>query len=116
MNLNYKKVNDTVVSIYLAGRLDVHLSADIEKEINSLIKSEADCNMLLNLTDVEYMSSSGLRVFVSTMRALKESKRKLKLCNMNNAVKKIFEVVELMDMFDIYENEEEALKAFKLEK
>jgi anti-sigma B factor antagonist len=61
------------------------------------------------------MSSSGLRIFVSTMRILKEAKRKLKLCNMNNAVKKIFEVVELMDMFDIFESEEEALSSFKNE-
>ncbi|MBN1534002.1 MAG: STAS domain-containing protein [Spirochaetes bacterium] len=112
MDLKKKKV-DNVVVIYLAGRLDVHLSAEIEKEINSVIQNEPDCHLLLNLKDVEYMSSSGLRIFVSTMRILKESKRKLKLCNMNSAVKKIFEVVELMDMFDLYESEEDALKSFK---
>jgi anti-anti-sigma factor len=114
MDLKKKKV-DNVVVIYLAGRLDVHLSAEIEKEINGVIQNEPDCHLLLNLKDVEYMSSSGLRIFVSTMRILKESKRKLKLCNMNSAVKKIFEVVELMDMFDLYETEEEALKSFKNE-
>ena len=112
MDLKTKKV-DNVVVIYLAGRLDVHLSAEIEKEINNVIQNEPDSHLLLNLKDVEYMSSSGLRIFVSTMRILKESKRKLKLCNMNSAVKKIFEVVELMDMFDLYESEEEAVKSFK---
>ena len=111
MELNQKKI-DNVVVIYLSGRLDVHLSAEIEKEINSIIQNEPDCHLLLNLKDVEYMSSSGLRIFVSTMRILKETKRKLKLCEMNSAVKKIFEVVELMDMFDIFDNEEEAIKSF----
>ncbi|PKL37633.1 MAG: anti-sigma factor antagonist [Spirochaetae bacterium HGW-Spirochaetae-1] len=114
MELNIKKAGNVTV-IYLAGRLDVHLSADIEKEINKIIQDDPACHLLLNLKDVEYMSSSGLRIFVSTMRVLKESKRKLKLSNMNNAVKKIFEVVELMDMFDIYDNEEEALQSFKNE-
>ncbi|MBN1496639.1 MAG: STAS domain-containing protein [Spirochaetes bacterium] len=112
MNLNLKRVGNVVV-VYLAGRLDVHLSAEIEKEINKIIQNETDTHLLMNLSDVEYMSSSGLRIFVSTMRILKEQKRQLKLCNMNNAVKKIFEVVELMDMFDIYDSEEEALKSFK---
>ncbi|MFW5770864.1 MAG: STAS domain-containing protein [Spirochaetota bacterium] len=112
MDLQTKKEGDVIV-IYLKGRLDVHLSADIEKEINRIIKDEPQVNLLLNLADVEYMSSSGLRIFVSTMRILKESQRKLKLCNMNNAVKKIFEVVELMDMFEIYDSEEEALKSFQ---
>jgi anti-sigma B factor antagonist len=112
MNLKTKKVGNIVV-VYLQGRLDVHLSADIEKEINKLIKDDPDSHLLLNLAGVEYMSSSGLRIFVSTMRILKESNRKLKLCSMNNAVKKIFEVVELMDMFEIYETEEEAIASFK---
>lgn len=111
MDLNTKQVGHVIV-IYLTGRLDVHLSADVEKEINKIIQEKPDCHLLLNLRDVEYMSSSGLRIFVSTMRILKESRRLLKLCNMNNAVKKIFEVVELMDMFDIYDSEEEALKSF----
>lgn len=111
MNLQTKKVGNVVV-VYLQGRLDVHLSADIEKEINKLIKDEPNAHLLLNLSSVEYMSSSGLRIFVSTMRILKESNRKLKLCNMNSAVKKIFEVVELMDMFEIYDTEEEAIASF----
>ncbi|HOM87422.1 MAG TPA: STAS domain-containing protein [Spirochaetota bacterium] len=112
MNLKTKKVGNIVV-VYLQGRLDVHLSADIEKEINKLIKDDPASHLLLNLAGVEYMSSSGLRIFVSTMRILKESNRKLKICSMNNAVKKIFEVVELMDMFEIYETEEEAIASFK---
>ena len=112
MNLQTKNVNNVIV-VYLQGHLDVHLSADIEKEINNLIKEQPNTHLLLNLSGVEYMSSSGLRIFVSTMRILKESNRKLKLCNMNSAVKKIFEVVELMDMFEIYESEEEAIASFK---
>lgn len=111
MELKTKKVNNVIV-IYLSGKLDVHASADIEKEINKIIKQDPSSHLLLNLAQVEYMSSSGLRIFVSTMRILKESKRKLKLCAMNNAVKKIFEVVELMDMFSIYDTEEDALKDF----
>jgi anti-sigma B factor antagonist len=112
MDLKTKKDGNVIV-VYLFGRLDVHLSADIEREINRIIKEEPAAHLLLNLQEVEYMSSSGLRIFVSTMRILKENNRKLKLCNINSAVKKIFEVVELMDMFDIHESEAEALESFK---
>jgi len=111
MELNTKKT-DNVIIIYLSGRLDVHLSSEVEKEINKIIREEPDCHLLLNLEKVEYMSSSGLRIFVSTMRQLKESRRMLKLCRMNSSVRKIFEVVELMDMFDILDNEEDALREF----
>jgi anti-sigma B factor antagonist len=113
MDLNVKRVGNVDI-VYLVGRLDVHLSSEIEKELDKIIRNESDTHLLMNLEKVEYMSSSGLRIFVSTMRTLKEQKRRLALCNMNNAVKKIFEVVELMDMFEIYDSEEDALKSFKI--
>ncbi|MFC1671357.1 STAS domain-containing protein [Spirochaetota bacterium] len=114
MNITTKIVGNVSV-IYLAGRLDVHLSAEVENEINKIIQSDSNNHLLLNLKDVEYLSSSGLRIFVSTMRILKESQRVLKLSDMNNAVKKIFEVVELMDMFQIYDTEDDAIASFNNE-
>ncbi len=112
MNLKTKKI-DHVIEIFLSGRLDVQLSAEIEKEIHNIIKSEPQSHLLLNLKEISYLSSSGIRIFISTMRLLKETKRKLKICSMDNEAKKIFEVVELMDMFEIFNTEEEAIKSFK---
>lgn len=110
MKLNTKKVKNVIV-VSLSGRLDVQLSADIEKEIHKLIESEPGYHFLLNLKEINYLSSSGIRIFVSTMRILKEKKYKLLLCEMDINAKKIFEIVELMDMFDIYDTEEEALNS-----
>ncbi len=108
--LKTKEIGDNIV-VYLKGRLDVHLSTEIEKEINEIINNNPDANLVINLDDVEYMSSSGLRVLVASMRVLKSKDKTLKLCHLNPAVKKVFEVVELMDMFDIYNTEAEAVEA-----
>jgi anti-anti-sigma factor len=110
MELKTKKIKNLVI-VYLTGKLDIHFSEEIEKELFRLINEESASNLLLNLKNVEYMSSSGIRIFVSTMRTLRESKRKLYLCEMSSAVMKIFEIVELLSMFEIFETEEEALKA-----
>jgi len=111
MELKTKKI-DNVIEIFLYGRLDIHLSVDAEEEISNIISREPNSHLLLNLIDVEYMSSSGIRMLVSIMRRLKESKRKLKICGMNNDVRKIFEIIELIEMFDIYDNEQEAIDSF----
>jgi len=108
--LEQKKVGDYIV-LYLSGRLDVHLSSSIEKDIEEIIKKNPETNLLINLEDVEYMSSSGLRILVATMRILKEKNLTLRLCGLNSAVSKVFEVVELMDMFEVFPNEEKALDA-----
>ncbi len=104
-----KDAGDNIV-VYLRGRLDVHMSGEIEKDIQKLIDENPEKSLIVNLSEIEYMSSSGLRVLVAVMRILKTNGQNLKLCHLNAAVKKIFEVVELMDMFDIYETEEEALR------
>lgn len=103
-----KKEKDHVI-VRLKGRIDVHMATQIENFLMNLIEENPKENLILNLSEVEYMSSSGLRVFVSIMRILKEKNRMLKLSNLSLAVKRVFEVVELMDMFDIYNDEQEAL-------
>jgi len=110
MGLETKESGNNLVA-YLRGRIDVHLASEVESGLQKLIRENPNFNVVLNLKDVEYMSSSGLRVFVSLMRMLRENQRSFKLTNLSVAVKKVFEVVELMDMFEIYDTEEEALEA-----
>ena len=104
MELNFKKT-DNIVSIYLKGRLDVHYSADIEQELERLIPLYPNSHFLINMKDVEYISSSGLRIIVMTMKLLKAQERKLVLCCISESVRKVFEVVQVIDMFDIYASE-----------
>lgn len=109
MELNFKK-NGNVVIIYLKGRLDVHHSADIEEELDRLILMEPASHFIVNMQDVEYISSSGLRIIVSTMKTLKANKRKMLLCCINKAVRKVFEIVEIINIFQIFDTEEKALE------
>jgi len=100
-----------ITVIYLKGRLDVHYSTGIEEEINKMI-AQGKVQLIINLQDVEYLSSSGLRIFIATERQLKNKNGKLKLVKMSEAVKKIFMVVELLDMFEIYATEQDAVMSF----
>ena len=109
MELNFKK-KENVVIIYLKGRLDVHHSADIEEELDRLIPMEPASHFIINMQDVEYISSSGLRIIVITMKTLKANNRKMLLCCINESVRKVFEVVQLTDIFKIYGSEQKALE------
>lgn len=112
MDLKTKKVGN-VIEVFLAGRLDVQISMNIENEIQKIIHKNPTSHLLMNLGEIKYMSSSGIRIFVSTMRVLKETERMLRICNMSNEVRRVFKIVELLDMFDVFENEEEAIDSFK---
>lgn len=107
MNLKTEKKDKWLV-IYLEGRLDVMLSQSLEQTVMQEIE-KGEIFLLFNLAEVEYMSSSGLRVFISTMRKLNDKKGEIRLCNMSESVRKILKIVDLESMFKIFSSEEEAL-------
>jgi len=112
MQLNYKKTDD-IVLIYLKGHLDIYITGQIEKKIIEVISANPECNLIINLTDVDYVSSAGLGVFISIMSKLKKSQRKLALCSLNYTVRRIFNVVKFYDMFDVFKTEIEAIEFLK---
>ncbi len=104
-----KKVDKSLVA-YPKGRLDLSLSSQLEEELSKLI-DEGNLHIVLNFKNVEYMSSSGFRACIATLRKLNMCEGSLKISCIHSDVSRIFEVMELDSLFDIYETEEEALKA-----
>jgi len=111
MALKTEKKGDVLI-IFLQGRLDVHKSLEVEQEINELIE-KGEKKLLFNLKELSYLSSSGLRVFIATLRKLKEINGVLKITEIQSNVAKIFKIVEFDDIFEMYPNPESALESFK---
>lgn len=109
MELKISEFGDIRV-VHLEGKLDVGLSINIETEFEKMMDSGI-LKIIVDLKDVEYLSSSGLRIFIAAMRKLKEKNGMLVLCCITPMVKKIFKIVELEDLFEIYNTVEEAIKA-----
>ncbi|MBW7856903.1 MAG: STAS domain-containing protein [Leptonema sp. (in: Bacteria)] len=108
--LKTKKVNDKLI-VYLEGRLDVTVATEVEEQLIKLIDEDGERHIILNLDQVEYMSSSGFRACIAILRKLKQRDGSLKLSNIRASVKRIFDVIELTSLFDIYDDETAALNA-----
>lgn len=108
MSLQYNKSGDTIV-VKLSGKLNFQNSDKINREISSLIEKEQDLDFILNLSEVDFMSSSGLRIFINAWKAFNDRENKLILCSLNETLKKVFEIAEIRDLFEIFDSEEGAL-------
>lgn len=108
--LKTKKIGDRLV-VYLEGRLDVTVATEVEEQLMKLIDEDAEKHIVLNLEQVEYMSSSGFRACIAILRKLKQREGSLRLSNIRPSVKRIFDVIELTSLFDIYDTEDEAARA-----
>jgi anti-anti-sigma factor len=109
MNLTSGSKNDFCV-INIDGRIDTTNFNDFEKEINSILDS-GEKQLIFNCELLNYISSSGLRVFLMTQKKITSAGGKLHLCSMQPGIKEIFDISGFSTIFKIFETETAALEA-----
>ncbi len=92
-----KKQNGNSVTLEIEGRLDTITAPDLEKEI----QSAADAGeLVMDCEKMEYISSAGLRVFLSAHKAFAK-KSGMTVKNVRETVLDIFEVTGFRDILNI---------------
>ena len=97
-------------NIYLVrveGRLDASFSSQLEDKTDELLDKTK--RIIMDFSEVTYLSSSGLRVLLSIKKET-EKQGGLVLIHLIDAVKKIIEVAELQDFFDLAGSLEQAIE------
>ncbi len=108
--INIEKIDDVIV-VRLSGRIDVQFAIELERQINEVILGNHN-KIVFDLKDVQHLSSSGIRVIISTFRKTTANKGGVKLARVNQSVRKILKLVELDNLFTYYDTVEEAIKSF----
>jgi len=111
MDINCREKGNVVV-LDISGDIDIYNAAEIMSTINKFCESKT-YNIIINLKEVEYIDSSGLGVLITGLMRLREYKMGMKIINVYDSVKKVFELTNLTSFFDIYDSELEAIRAFE---
>jgi anti-sigma B factor antagonist len=94
----------------LEGEIDLHVSPAIAGELSSLIRDKPE-KLVLDLSNVSYIDSSGLAVLLDGMRKMEAYRGKLYLTGMQDSVRTIFETSRLDQAFRIRPDVAAALAA-----
>jgi anti-sigma B factor antagonist len=97
-----------IVAIPVA-ELDAANANEFKRDMAPVL--EAHRNVILDLSRLRFIDSSGLGAFISCLRKLNEKQGDLKLCGMSKQVRAVFELVRMHRMLDIYGTREEAVRA-----
>ena len=93
-----KNLNGTELTVTIAGRLDTttapQLEAELKQNINGVEK------LVLDFTALEYLSSAGLRVLLSTQKVMNKQGEMI-IKNVNETINEIFEVTGFIDVLTI---------------
>ncbi len=104
-----EKNENEILILEIDGRLDTSNYGMLEKKLGELF-DQNHRYILLNLAKMDYVSSSGLRVFLMYLKKLKANEGKLMLSNMQDNVKEIFDIAGFTNIFEIYDNFSDAKK------
>lgn len=100
------------ISIFrIVGDIDINTSPEVKKSFDKTV-SEKNNKIIINLKDVSYVDSSGLATLVEILKNLRAYGGTLKLTNLSDKVRGLFEITKLDKLFDISIDEENALKSF----
>lgn len=99
MEIN-KAISNQNVIITLKGRLDTMTALQLDDEAKSIDFDEVE-TVTLNLKDLEYISSSGLRVILALYKNLKSKGGNLKIVNVSNTIMELFSMTGMSDYLDI---------------
>ncbi len=94
----HKQQDGSKLTIALEGRLDTVTSPELENELKQSLDGVTD--LTLDFAKLDYISSAGLRVLLSTQKAMNRQ-GSMKVVHVNEVVNEVFEVTGFTDILTI---------------
>jgi anti-sigma B factor antagonist len=111
-NFEVAREDHSEVSILrLKGFLDAHTAPNFEQAIQELIE-ENRFKIIVSMSDLNYISSAGLGVFMGFIEEIREKSGDIKLSNMTDKVYKVFDLLGFPALYQIFKEEAEAEKEY----
>ena len=111
MQLKITEQDDIVNLTIEEERMDAHNSGDLKEQMLQLF-DEGKCNLIIDLSAVRFIDSSGLGALVSGFKNASAREGNLKLCCLQPQVRSMFELTRLHRVFEIFNTLDEALNSF----
>lgn len=94
----------------LEGEIDLHESPRVREELSAAIERKPR-QMLVDLSGLTYIDSSGIAVLIEALQRMQSYGGKLLLCGVRDNVKQMFEIARLDTIFAMFPDTRAALKA-----
>ncbi len=109
MNIGEEKAGSALV-VSIEGRVDGLTAPDLEKRISEAVE-RGDVRVLLDCGGMEYVSSAGLRAFLTSARKCQQSGGRLMICALRPDCKSVVEAGGFDTIIDCHDTREAALAA-----
>lgn len=98
MDVTKEKIND-VLSVKIIGSVDTNTAQELKESIDGELAGVKE--LRFDMSELDYTSSAGLRVFLSAFKVVNKNGGKVVLCSMNEDVKEIFELTGFLRLMEV---------------
>lgn len=106
LTVNTKERNPGVFIVSPVGSLDSNTYTILDKRLD-LILEGAPRTIILDMEQLDYISSMGMRVIIKTKKSLQKTDGNLILINLQPQIKKVFEIINALPSQQIFSSTEE---------
>ena len=111
--LDIEEIGDTTIAKFIDKKiLDENNIQVIGNQLFGLVDEERRTKIILDFSNVEYLSSAALGKLITMEKKVKSAKGKLRLCCIRPEIYEVFAITKLNRLFKICEDQERALEGF----
>ncbi len=111
VKMSSRQVGDVTV-VDAAGRITLGEGASVFRDMIRDLAAKGDRKILVNLTDVSYIDSSGIGEMVSSFTTVTNHGGQLKLLGLTKRVKDLLQITKLYTVFEVFDEEPAAIRSF----
>lgn len=111
MGISYQELSNNTWLVSVSGRLDQNQTPDLEAQLNALL-DQGHNRIVIDLTEVNYINSGGLRCLVTAWRKAKREGGNVVLTGLRSRVNEVFSMVGFDKVFDVYPSRTLALQSW----
>ena len=108
--LSERAPDSPIMILRLIGRLDASTVTQLERTLSDAQQAGVRA-ILIDLSQLVYVSSSGLRVMLSARSAIRKKGGDIFLCALSHPVREVFDMVGFSAIFSLFENVEMGMEA-----
>jgi anti-sigma B factor antagonist len=110
VEISVRRVNTTTI-FDVVGDIDLANSPEVRKALLREVREVRTPRVLMNLTKVRYIDSSGVASLVEGLKASRDLGSRFILFGLSGAAREVLQLSRLLKIFEVYEDEETALSS-----
>lgn len=110
MEITQKKINEINI-LGISGKLDTNTWTQLDQKVTPMIEG-GETKFLIDCSQLDYISSAGLRVLLMAAKMLKNKDGKIVISSLKHHIKEVFDIAGFSTIFPISATVEEGIKSF----